>query len=285
MGLYPRRAVIPAAGHGTRLLPLTRAVPKELLPAGVWPMVHRAVAEAAAAGLTEVCIVLRRGKETIRQYFEARGGREDGVLAALRRRCAIRFRVQPQPLGLGHAVWCARDFVGEEPFVLIVPDQFLVGPRSGTEQLLATARRIRPPAIVSSLVRIPREDLPCIPGARGFAGMPPPGARPRVPFPLGGLVPEATVRRQYIAAPYEVRGFGRTVYPPEILRWLGPAFRNPASGEVDLAPTFRAALAVLPHWGVLLRGRACDLGTWAGYQRFFPVLARPDDQEAAPCGW
>ena len=111
------KAVIPSAGLGTRLLPLTRAIPKELLPAGTIPLIQLAVEEAVAAGIREVCIVLRRGKEATRNYFVGGAAAVPATsagrrLAALLGACRVAFAWQPGPRGLGDAMRCAKDFVG-----------------------------------------------------------------------------------------------------------------------------------------------------------------------------
>ena len=129
-----RKAVIPAAGLGTRFLPVTRGAPKELLPILDQPMLQYVVAEAAAAGIGEVIVVISPGKEGIAEYFrpqpelEARLAGNPALLARARSGAylaEVSFVVQEQPLGLGHAVLTARDAVGEEPFAVILPDDII----------------------------------------------------------------------------------------------------------------------------------------------------------------
>ena len=129
-----RKAVIPAAGLGTRFLPATRGAPKELLPILDQPMLQYVVAEAAAAGIGEVIVVISPGKEGIAEYFRPRPeleARLAGNPALLERArsgaylAEVSFVVQEQPLGLGHAVLTARDAVGEEPFAVILPDDII----------------------------------------------------------------------------------------------------------------------------------------------------------------
>ena len=129
-----RKAVIPAAGLGTRFLPATRGAPKELLPILDQPMLQYVVAEAAAAGIGEVIVVISPGKEGIAEYFrpqpelEARLAGNPALLARARSGAylaEVSFVVQKQPLGLGHAVLTARDAVGEEPFAVILPDDII----------------------------------------------------------------------------------------------------------------------------------------------------------------
>ena len=129
-----RKAVIPAAGLGTRFLPVTRSVPKELLPILDRPMLQYVVAEAAEAGITDVIIVTSPGKEGIADYFRPRPDLEERLAddAALlekvqsgARLADVSFVIQEEPLGLGHAVLTACDAVGDEPFAVILPDDII----------------------------------------------------------------------------------------------------------------------------------------------------------------
>ncbi len=129
-----RKAVIPAAGLGTRFLPVTRSVPKELLPILDRPMLQYVVAEAAEAGVTDVIIVTSPGKEGIADYFRPRPDLEErlvndaDLLARVQlgaRLANVSFVIQEEPLGLGHAVLTARDAVGDEPFAVMLPDDII----------------------------------------------------------------------------------------------------------------------------------------------------------------
>ena len=134
-----RKAVLPVAGMGTRFLPATRAVPKELLPVVDKPLIQYAVEEARAAGIEQFIFVTGRGKTAIRKHFEPDeylgvylSAREDHEGLALAANAvlppgAASFTRQRKPLGLGHAVLCARDLVGDEPFAVLLPDELLLG--------------------------------------------------------------------------------------------------------------------------------------------------------------
>ena len=147
-----RKAVIPAAGLGTRFLPITKSVPKELLPILDRPMLQYVVEEAAEAGIEEVIIVTARGKESIAAYFqpapvlEARLAESGAVdLQEKVRRAAslasVSFVIQEQPLGLGHAVLTARDAVGDEPFAVMLPDDIIAHTPGALTQMLEVADR------------------------------------------------------------------------------------------------------------------------------------------------
>ena len=131
-----RKAVIPAAGLGTRFLPITKSVPKELLPILDRPLLQYVVEEAAEAGVEEVIVVTARGKESIAAYFQPRPELEQrlaetgaiDLLESVRHAsnlAKVSFVIQEEPLGLGHAVLTARDAVGDEPFVVILPDDII----------------------------------------------------------------------------------------------------------------------------------------------------------------
>src|SRR5262249_32114938 len=161
------KAVIPAAGLGNRISPLTDGAPKEMLPVAGKPMIHHVVQEAADAGIVEICIVIRNGKEEIRRYFEDNNPevrKAECAVEKLRNRCRIVFAYQAEPRGLGDAVLCAKAFVGDERFALLIPDQLFIG-RAGAILQLAS-KKLPPNAVVSSLIRIPASELKYFPGAR-----------------------------------------------------------------------------------------------------------------------
>jgi UTP--glucose-1-phosphate uridylyltransferase len=267
------KAVIPAAGLGSRMLPITKSVPKEMLPFGSKPMIQHVVEEAAASGLKQICIVIREGKEIIRDYFCLRHTqsrkRDDSIeeLERLVAGCKLSFVYQKKPLGLGDALLQARDFVGDDPFVMMVPDQLMLAKVPASLQLVA---RFRPgPAIWSSLLRLSKEDVPFFAGARGFEfeqGEDNGGEE----LIISRLQTEEETRAAYLDDGHELRGFGRTIYPPEIFDYLGPDFINPQTGEVDLWKTFAESAGKIAHLGVVLEGEPLDLGTFEGFYHYLP---------------
>ena len=147
-----RKAVIPAAGLGTRFLPVTKAVPKELLPILDKPMLQYVVEEAVEAGIQEIILVVSPGKESIAEYFQPRPDlerrlRESGALGLEAKvheasnLAQVSFVIQEQPLGLGHAVLMAREAVAEEPFVVILPDDIIVHSPGALAQMLEVYER------------------------------------------------------------------------------------------------------------------------------------------------
>lgn len=261
-----RKAVIPAAGFGTRMLPITKSLPKEMLPVGNKPMIQHVLEEAVAAGVKQIGIVIREGKEVIRDYFSPRSpatGSEE--LNRLLAGCELSFIYQRRPLGLGDALLEAAGFVGNHPFLMMVPDQLMLSEVPASLQLI---RHWKPEYhILSSLLRLPKEDVPFFAGARGVDVNETASGEELV---INRLQTEEETRAYYRDATYELRGFGRTIYQPEIFKYLGPDFINPRTGEVDLWKTFAACADKLSPRGVVLEGDPVDLGTLKGYYHYLP---------------
>jgi UTP--glucose-1-phosphate uridylyltransferase len=177
----------------------------------------------------------------------------------LRSRCNIVFAYQGEPRGLGDAVLCAKAFVGDERFALLIPDQLFIG-RAGAILQLAS-KKLPPNAVVSSLIRIPASELKYFPGARKLVCQ-------SYAAHSGVMVVTGIEPAEYASSASAMRNFGRTIYPPEVFQFLDQRFANTQTGEVDLPRTFRALLAVVPNYAVLLQSEAIDLGTVEGYQYF-----------------
>ena len=162
-----RKAVIPAAGLGTRFLPATKAVPKELLPIVDIPTIQYIVAEAVAAGVRDVILVVARGKDSIVDHFDIAGELETHLertgkhelrkqMRAIAQMANVVTVRQQEPLGLGHAVLCARDVVGDEPFVVMLGDDIIDAPVPGAKQLADCWDRHGLGTI--ALMEVPREE-------------------------------------------------------------------------------------------------------------------------------
>ena len=233
-----------------------------MLPLAGRPIIHHVVQEAIDAGLVEICIVIHKSKQEIRRYFESDnpGAREvERPAVKLRSRCNIVFAYQGEPRGLGDAVLCAKAFVGGERFALLIPDQLFIG-RAGAILQLAS-KKLPPNAVVSSLIRVPASELEYFPGARKFICE-------SYAAQSGVMVVTGIEPAEYASPMPAMRGFGRTIYPPEVFRFLDEEFADTETREVDLLRTFRALLAVIPNYAVLLQGEAFDLGTVEGYEYF-----------------
>ena len=149
-----RKAVFPVAGMGTRFLPATKAIPKEMLPIVDKPVIQYAVEEAREAGIEQFVFITGRGKHVIADHFDHAyelesllANREkttelNSLLEMLPQTGSVGFVRQQQPLGLGHAVWCARHFVGDEPFAVLLPDDLMVGQPGALAQMITAYQQV-----------------------------------------------------------------------------------------------------------------------------------------------
>jgi UTP--glucose-1-phosphate uridylyltransferase len=256
-----RKAVIPAAGLGRRMSSLTGGAPKEMLLLAGRPIIHHVVQEAIDAGIVEICIVIHKSKEEIRRYFESDNPEEREAkhpAEQLRSKCKLVFAYQTEPRGVGDAVLCAKEFVGDDRFALLIPDQLFIGQPGAIPQL--ASKNLPPTAVVSCLVRVPTSELEYFPGARKFICE-------SYAAESGVMVVTGIEPAERSSSP-PLRGFGRTVFPPEVFQFLDERFADRQTGEIDLLKTFRALLAVVPNYAVLVQGKAFDVGTVEGYHYF-----------------
>ena len=269
-----RTAVIPAAGLGTRFLPFSRVVPKELLPVVDTPVLDLVVSECAASGIERVILVVAPGKESLAAYFqrsprvEARlraEGRE-AELAALRRPeglARVETVVQEEARGNGHAVLVARERVGDEPFAMLWGDDLVVGPTPALRQMLDARDRLG--GSVAAAARFPRAEAQRY-GV--FAGREERGA-----FRVTGMVEKPAPAE----APSDLASVHGYVLEPaifDLLAALGPG----RGGEVWLSDAVARLAAREPVWAIELEGERYDAGDRAGYVRAFvdAALGRTD---------
>ncbi len=274
-----RKAVIPAAGLGTRFLPVTKSVPKELLPILDKPMLQYVVEEAAEAGIEEVIIVTSPGKETIAAYFQpdpaleehlAAGGGKD-LLDQVRHVSSlanVRFVIQEQPLGLGHAVLTAKAAVGDHPFAVMLPDDIVAHTPGVLAQM--TDVRTRFDAGVVAVERVPWEVV------QNYGVADAVEVEERV-HRIRHLV-EKPPREE---APSNLTIVGRYILPPEIFSCLE---RTPpgAKGEIQLTDGLSLLLESEVLYAHEFRGRRYDGGTPLGLLRASLEfgLARADTRDA-----
>lgn len=271
-----RKAVIPVAGLGTRFLPITKTVPKELLLLVDRPLVQYAVEEAVASGIEEIIFVTNPGKHAIESYFRpdpklerqlhARGRRDE--LEAVRRvgRLArIRSVTQKRPLGLGHAVACARRAVGREPFAVLLPDEVVDADVPCTQQLLRVHARHGGSVIATQAVRGKRIEAY---GVLGVAPGPERRVRGRL-FRVTRLVEKP--RAKAAPSPYVI--VGRYVLEPDIFDALR-ATRPGRGGEIQLTDALALLARRKPIYAWRFEGTRLDAGNLPGFLRATLHLAR-----------
>ncbi len=269
------RAVIPAAGFGTRFLPATKAVPKELLPIVDTPVIQFVVAEAIAAGIRTIHIVTSEHKRALEDHFRPNralqsflrnAGRQEQLaqLRAMDGGAEIHFVHQPEQRGLGDAVRCARAAVGDEPFAVLLGDTIIVphpGARCGVGQLIDVFDETG--GSVVSARRVPREWV----SRYGVLDGDPVVGRENL-YRLHRMVEKPTVD----AAPSDLAIAGRYVFTPRVFEFLEKAEPG-VGGEIQLTDAMNALAQVEPFYALAWRAKRYDIGNRTDYVRCFVELA------------
>ena len=258
-----RKAVMPVAGFGTRFLPATKALAKEMLPVVDRPLIQYAVDEARAAGIEQFCLVTGRGKTSIVEHFDIayeleRSLEERGkadLLAELRALAIepgslVTVR-QQVPMGLGHAIWCARAFIADEPFAILLPDDLMQCDVSCTAQLAEAYRETG--GNVVAIEEVPRERV----NKYGVLDVEKDMGRL---VSVKGLVEKPDVDK----APSNLTVIGRYVLMPEVIGHLAKMERG-AGGEVQLTDGMAKLIGTQPFHGLRYEGRRFDCGDKIGY--------------------
>jgi UTP--glucose-1-phosphate uridylyltransferase len=270
-----RKAVFPAAGLGTRFLPATKAQPKEMLPLVDKPIIQYGVEEASASGIDHMILVTGRGKNAIEDHFdinieletflEARG---KSALAqevrAISNAIQVAYVRQGEPLGLGHAVLCARDLVGDEPFAVVLADDVYDAEPPALRQLIEVFARLGGPAI--AVERVPMENV----SSYGVIACEPIGDGVHRITDLVEKPPRED-------APSNLAIIGRYVLTPDLFPVLADT-RSDRTGEIQLTNGLRQLLRQRPLYAVEVRGERHDTGNKLGYLRATVhfALKRPD---------
>ncbi|MAN46000.1 MAG: UTP--glucose-1-phosphate uridylyltransferase GalU [Alphaproteobacteria bacterium] len=270
-----RKAVLPVAGFGTRVLPATKAVPKELLPVVDRPALQYVVDEALEAGIEHIVFVTGRNKGAIEDYFdipyelevalEKKG--KDAILEQVRSTTlpagAASFVRQQSPLGLGHAVWCARDIIGNEPFAILLPDVIVKAKPSGLAQMVVAYNKVG--GNIVAVDPVPMERV-------SSYGVIAPVSRDGRLIKMSGMVEKPPVE----SAPSNLKITGRYILQPEVFDLLED--QDPgAGGEIQLTDAMARQMESQDFYAYEFDGKEYDCGSKAGY--FEAVLAHALDNE------
>ncbi len=258
-----RKAVFPVAGLGTRFLPATKAMPKEMLPIVDKPLIQYAVEEAQAAGIEEVIFVIGRGKTVLLDHFDhsfelehtlgQRGKSDllDEMLSSMPKPGQISSTRQQQPLGLGHAVWCARNFVNDEPFAVLLADDLILAEPGCLSQMIDVYEKVG--GNVVAVEDVPREqtmrygildvveDDGRLARAQGLVEKPDPDQ-----------------------APSTLSIIGRYILQPEVFSHLNKQEKG-AGGEIQLTDAMAKTIESMPFHGLRFKGRRFDCGNKLGF--------------------
>jgi UTP--glucose-1-phosphate uridylyltransferase len=273
-----RKAIFPVAGLGTRFLPATKAMPKEMLPVVDRPLIQHVVDEARQAGIEHFIFVTGRNKSVIEDHFD-RQFELEMTLRERQRRAELdllakdlpapgttSFTRQQEPLGLGHAVWCARELVGREPFALLLPDELVQHPQGCLAQMMEFAQSLGRTANVIAVEEVARERV----GSYGVVGV---GERNGKAFAITQMVEKPAPEK----APSNLIITGRYILQPEIFDILAKQERG-AGGEIQLTDAMSRLAQQQPFYGFKFEGKRFDCGSKVGFlaANVAYALARPD---------
>lgn len=259
-----KTAVFPVGGQGTRFLPATKVVPKELLPVVDRPLLQYAVDEALAAGIERMVFVTARGKAALEDYFDVAGE----LVASLKAKGKtaelavlestqlspgqIAYVRQQEPAGLGHAVWCARHIVGDDAFAVLLPDELLWNPASPALAAMHDVYRQRGGNVISVL-EVPEEHT-------NRYGIVTPGAIDGLVTEVKGLVEKPKAGE----APSRLAAIGRYILQPEVMDILSAGKRG-AGNEIQLTDAMADLIGVQPFHALTFTGTRFDCGDKAGH--------------------
>jgi len=276
-----RKAVFPVAGLGTRFLPATKSMPKEMLPVVDKPLIHYAVEEAAAAGIEQFIFITGKGKTSIEDYFDRdlelektlieKGKKEmlsqiKGTLPDPDRFVFIR---QHEPLGLGHAIWTAREIIGEEPFAVLLADELFYGEKPCLQQMVQKYKEVGGNMVATLSVpqeRVSSYGILDIEKAEGNL------------LTIKNLIEKPTPEE----APSTYMIPGRYIIQPEVFEHLGKGLRG-AGNEIQLTDGLCSMIGNMPFHGFMPEGRFIDCGSKIGFleANIAFALKNPDMKDLA----
>jgi UTP--glucose-1-phosphate uridylyltransferase len=260
-----RKAIFPVAGLGTRFLPATKAMPKEMLPVVDRPLIQHVVDEARQAGIEHCIFVTGRNKSVIEDHFDRQFELEVTLIerekkadlklleSDLPEPGGTSFTRQQSPLGLGHAVWCARELVGNEPFAVILPDVLVKNPRGCLAQMIDAAADLDSNANIVAVEEVPMERIHMY----GVVGVGKPKGKA---FEITQMVEKPKAAD----APSNLSITGRYILQPQIFDLLGKQAAG-AGGEIQLTDAMLTLARAQPFYGLKFEGRSYDCGSKIGF--------------------
>jgi len=271
-----RKAIFPVGGLGTRFLPATKSMPKEMLTVVDKPLIQYAVEEAREAGIEELIFITGRGKTAIEDHFD-HAFELQNMLAARGKNTALKlvkatipapgqlaFTRQQEPLGLGHAVWCGRNFVGSEPVAVLLADDLILAETGCLKQMIEAYNRVGGNMV--ALMEVPPEQT-------SSYGVVKPGDVTDRLVEVRGLVEKPKPED----APSNLAVIGRYILQPKVFEDLGRMEKG-AGGEIQLTDALARQLGLQPFNGYMFDGRRFDCGTKVGFleANLAFALDRPD---------
>ncbi len=270
-----RKAVLPVAGFGTRVLPATKSLPKEMLPVFDRPAVHWVVDEAVEAGIEHFVFVTGRNKTSISDYFDRSYELED----TLKKQCktsalemlqnmlpeagAKSFVRQQSPLGLGHAVWCARYIIGDEPFAVLLPDVLIQSEKSCLKQMIEAYDEVG-----GNIVAVDQVPMDQVSSYGVIAHSERNGDIMRIT--------DMVEKPPKEDAPSNLKITGRYILQPEIFNILETQERG-AGGEIQLTDAMHTLMKSQDFWALEFKGEDFDCGSRLGYTEAFLAYALKSD--------
>ena len=264
-----RKAVFPVGGLGTRFLPATKAMPKEMLPVVDRPLIQYAVDEAREAGIEQMIFVTGRGKSAIEDHFDVsyelestmkgRGKALDAIRGTRFNPGEVIYVRQQEPTGLGHAIWCARHIVGDEPFAIFLPDELMVGKPGCMKQMVEAYGRVGGNVVCGYEVPADQTDK---------YGIITPGKVDGPLIEVTGLIEKPKLG----TAPSNLMIPGRYILQPEVMRILECQEKG-AGGEIQLTDAMARMIGEQPFHAVTFAGRRFDCGNKTGFVEATLALA------------
>ena len=258
-----RKAVFPVAGLGTRFLPATKAMPKEMLPINDRPLIQHVYEEARDAGIEEFIFVTGRQKEMLEEHFdyqpelmqtlEARG-KDDMVQKVVDSEMPagkLFLTRQPKPLGLGHAIWCAKKLIGDEPFAILLPDDLVLNEQGCLSQMVDVYNQKG--GNVIAVKNVPKKET----YKYGIVDI---GEENDNITEVKGLVEKPDPEK----APSTLSVVGRYILQPEVLDYLA-AFEKGAGNEIQLTDSMAKLIGKQPFHGLTFEGKHYDCGSRLGF--------------------